>query len=121
MDVLTLLAALADLPARLAVMERTAVEQSRKLDAVLRALPPSLVSVQQSAVTLGISVPTVRRWVKSGRVPSLRIGRSIRVDLSRFDVAGADETRALASSARVPSATRVRSIERTPGKKSSAE
>ena len=86
-----LLAAVVEAPRRIAELERNVLDVSKKLDAVLRALPPPLVSVERAAQVLCVSVPTLRRYIKSGRVPSLRIGRGIRVDLSKLEAAGAKE------------------------------
>jgi excisionase family DNA binding protein len=49
--------------------------------AVARLTPPTLVSVAQAAVQLGVSEVTVRRRVRDGKLPHKRVGRSIRVDL----------------------------------------
>jgi excisionase family DNA binding protein len=45
---------------------------------------PKLVTVAEAARRLGISEVTIRRHVRSGRLPYKRFGRSIRVDLSRL-------------------------------------
>jgi excisionase family DNA binding protein len=42
-----------------------------------------LVSVQDAAQRLGVSVNTVRRRVKSGHIPSTRIGKAVRIDLTK--------------------------------------
>ena len=49
--------------------------------AVQRLTPPKLVSVADAAIALGCSQKTVRRRVKSGHLPSKRVGRAVRVDL----------------------------------------
>ncbi len=49
--------------------------------AVQALTPPKLVSVAQAALALGSSQKTVRRMVADGRLPSVRVGRSVRVDL----------------------------------------
>jgi excisionase family DNA binding protein len=48
-----------------------------------RHLPAPLVSVQDAAERLGVSVNTVRRRVKSGHIPSARIGKAVRIDLTK--------------------------------------
>jgi excisionase family DNA binding protein len=48
-----------------------------------RHLPAPLVSVQDAAERLGVSVNTVRRRVKSGHIPSTRIGKAVRIDLTK--------------------------------------
>jgi excisionase family DNA binding protein len=45
---------------------------------------PKLVTVAEAAIRLGVSEVTIRRHVRSGRLPYKRFGRSIRVDLSRL-------------------------------------
>lgn len=56
---------------------------SGELTALRRALPPQLMSMREAAAQLGVSLSTVRRQVKSGELPCRRIGRAVRVDLSR--------------------------------------
>jgi len=48
-----------------------------------RHLPAPLVSVQDAAERLGVSVNTVRRRVKSGDIPCTRIGKALRIDLTK--------------------------------------
>jgi excisionase family DNA binding protein len=48
---------------------------------------PLLLSIAAVALHLGVSVKTVRRLVHDGRLPSLRVGRQIRIseiDLAAF-------------------------------------
>jgi excisionase family DNA binding protein len=45
---------------------------------------PKLVTVAEAARRLGVSEVTIRRHIRSGRLPYKRFGRSIRVDLSRL-------------------------------------
>jgi excisionase family DNA binding protein len=53
-----------------------------KVEAVRRALPPALVTMPEAARLLGLSLRTVRRQVKAGKLPSCRLGRGVRVDLA---------------------------------------
>jgi excisionase family DNA binding protein len=53
-----------------------------EVQALRDRLPPSLVSVTEAARALGLSVATVRRRVKDGSLPSCRVGRSRRIDLT---------------------------------------
>jgi excisionase family DNA binding protein len=46
------------------------------------ALPPLLVTMDVAAETLGVSLSTIRRMISAGDLPSRRLGRSVRVDLS---------------------------------------
>ena len=48
-----------------------------------RHLPAPLVSVQDAAERLGVSVNTVRRRLKSGDIPCTRIGKAVRIDLTK--------------------------------------
>jgi len=64
-----------------------------------RSLPAPLVSVQDAAARLGVSVNTVRRRVKSGDIPSTRIGKVVRVDLTNLRPLSDDEIRVMAQRA----------------------
>jgi excisionase family DNA binding protein len=48
---------------------------------VERLTPPTLVSVAQAARQLGVSQKTVRRRIADGKLPSVKVGRAVRVDL----------------------------------------
>ena len=50
------------------------------LEPVRKALPPSLVSIEEAAGILGVSVATVRRRVKAREIVTKRVGRQIRID-----------------------------------------
>lgn len=50
------------------------------LEPIRRALPPSLVSIEEAAGILGVSVATVRRRVKAREWPTKRVGRQIKID-----------------------------------------
>jgi excisionase family DNA binding protein len=49
--------------------------------AVERLTPPKLVSVSQAACQLGVSQKTVRRRIADGKLPCVKVGRAVRVDL----------------------------------------
>lgn len=72
----------AKLQAQLAPVRNELARVTSELEAVRRALPAQLVPVAEAARVLGVSVATVRRRVKEGSLPSRRIGRALRVDLS---------------------------------------
>lgn len=76
----------------------------RDVHAAVRALekriPTRLVSVKEAAEMLGCSESTVWRKIKSGEIPHRRIGRAVRVDLSRLRVLDKDEVDAMAARAR---------------------
>jgi excisionase family DNA binding protein len=67
-----------------------------------RAMPPLLVTQREAAKTLGVSLSTIQRKVKSGEVPSVRVGKSVRVDLAAVRPLGAEEVARLAREARPP-------------------
>jgi excisionase family DNA binding protein len=46
-------------------------------------LPSRLVSVEEAAEHLSISVQTVRRWCKAGQLAYVRRGRELRIDLTK--------------------------------------
>ena len=49
-------------------------------------LPPNLVSVSEACRLTGLSKATIHRRVKSGELGSVRIGQSLRIDLSLLQV-----------------------------------
>jgi len=78
------LEALLEVPDRLAAFERRFASVESQLSSLVTALPPLLVPVTEAAAALKVSVPTMRRWVRAGAVPVVRVGNTIRVDLSRL-------------------------------------
>lgn len=78
------LTALVDTPARLAALVRRFEHLEEKVDAISAALPPVLVPIPEAAKVFKVSVPTMRRWARNGDVPTVRIGATLRVDLSRL-------------------------------------
>jgi excisionase family DNA binding protein len=76
------LASLADVPGALASVERRLARIEEKLEALRLSQPPTLVTPQEAAIHLGVSLSTVRRGIRDGSIPSRRVGhRSVRVDL----------------------------------------
>jgi excisionase family DNA binding protein len=71
-----------------------------ELEALRRALPPQLVSMPEAAKRLGVSLATVRRRVRDLSLPSRRIGRTVRVDLSTLHPMAESEVARLAARAR---------------------
>ena len=50
--------------------------------AVERLTPPELASVTQSALKLGVSARTIRRWVRARQIPFVKLGNTVRIDLT---------------------------------------
>ena len=65
-----------------------------------RHLPAPLVSVQNAAERLGVSVNTARRRVKSGDIPCTRFGKALRIDLTKVRALDRSEVNELADQAR---------------------
>ena len=70
------------------------------VEAMRAALPPMLATIPDAAEALGVSISTVRRSIKSGDLPTRRLGRSVRVDLSRCRGLDGDDIARLARAAR---------------------
>lgn len=68
--------------AQLAPLRAELRQMTAEVQALRRALPPQLLTQAQAAEHLGLSLSTVRRRVKDGTLPSKRVGRSVRVDVS---------------------------------------
>ncbi len=79
-----LFASLGEIPARLAALEDTVQRAASDLAAMRAAQPPTLVTVPEAAARCVVSVPTMRRWVRQGRVPSIKVGNTVRVDVARL-------------------------------------
>lgn len=43
------------------------------------------LNTKELAVYLGLSSDTIRAWVKTGRIPYSKLGRSVRFDLRRIE------------------------------------
>jgi excisionase family DNA binding protein len=48
-----------------------------------RIIPQTLYTVAECAQILSLSEVTIRRQLKAGKLPHVRVGRSIRIDMSR--------------------------------------
>jgi len=75
-------------------------DQIGALTDAIRALeqrvPSRVVSVEEAARHLSVSVQTIRRWCKSGALPYVRRGRELRIDLSQIQPKDGREIRRLA-------------------------
>jgi excisionase family DNA binding protein len=86
------LAALLQLPAEMQAL-RTDVAQLRSaVERLRQAMPPKLLGVGDAANALGVSTVTVRRMIRNGRLAHVRIGRSVKVDLTRAPVESVNAT-----------------------------
>lgn len=43
-----------------------------------------LLTVQEAATLLKVSIRTIRKWVAEGKLPALRIGRTVRIPLNEL-------------------------------------
>lgn len=77
-------AAMADTPTRLAALERANEATRADLALIRAALPPVLLTLPEAADAFKVSVQTMRRWVRAGKVPTIKIGSTVRVDMSRL-------------------------------------
>lgn len=94
------LTALSEIPLRMAGIERALTELTAKVEALRAASPPLLVPATQAAAIFKVSVPTMRRWVKTRQVPVVKVANSVRIDLSRVRGVDAVDIARLAMEAR---------------------
>ena len=59
-------------------------------------LPARVVTVEEAAQHLSVSVQTIRRWCKAGQLPYVRRGRELRIDLTKVRAMDAAGVRRLA-------------------------
>ncbi len=95
-----LLAAFAESPRILDAVTRRLDELGAKVDAIAHRLPPALASVSEAARRLGLSIPTVRRRIKAGELPTVKIGARVLVDLSAIKPVVEEDIAVLAEQAR---------------------
>ncbi|WP_377805895.1 helix-turn-helix domain-containing protein [Azospirillum sp. A29] len=48
--------------------------------------PPLLLTIPDVADRLQVSIKTVRRWIVSGELPTVRLGRQIRIQPKDLDI-----------------------------------
>lgn len=103
MDTTTLAAmfgSLAEIPARFAALERVVTELRADVANIKSTLPPLLKTIPEAARTFQVSVPTMRRWVKRGVVPAVKVESTVRVDMSRLHGLDAEDIARRAEQAR---------------------
>jgi excisionase family DNA binding protein len=85
-----------------AILPLTEQVQSLRVELaqVKAALPPKFGTVADAARVLGVSEQTIRRKAELGEIPSTRIGRSVRIDLSALRPIDATKIAELAIEAR---------------------
>lgn len=76
--------ALAEIPTRMAVLERVVTDLRAEVEVIKAVLPPVYKNIPEAAKIFGVSIPTMRRWVKSRKVPTVTIESTVRVDMSRL-------------------------------------
>ena len=103
-----LFSALSEVPNRLAALERAEAKNAAKLESVRVALPPVLATIPEAATAFKVSIPTMRRWVKRGDVPIVKVGSTVRVDLSRLH--GKDAANIASQAAEALTSQSVRSV-----------
>jgi excisionase family DNA binding protein len=79
-DAMLDLAALAQLPEALRALAAAVRAMEARLDALDRRLPPQLLTTAEVAKVLGVSVSTVTRRVRTGELPTVKKGKTTRID-----------------------------------------
>jgi len=97
-----LLNSLLELPGRVEELSDEIRQLQVSVEQMRRALPPALVSIPEAARALALSTATIRRRIKDGSLPSVRVGRSVRIDLSMVRPMDEDQVARLAAEARHP-------------------
>ena len=59
-------------------------------------LPARVVTVEEAAKHLSVSVQTIRRWCKAGRLAYVRRGRELRIDLTKVRALSQSDIRRMA-------------------------
>lgn len=79
-----ILRALAEVPNDLAVIRRRLTQSCDLAEATRNALPPLLVTTREGARICRVSEGTMRQWIKTGAIPSVKIENTTRIDLTFF-------------------------------------
>jgi excisionase family DNA binding protein len=66
----------------LAELQEQIVRLQEMIRDVSRRLPPQLVSQEEAAAALDVSTRTMKRWVKDRKVPFVKVGGKVRVDMT---------------------------------------
>jgi hypothetical protein len=95
-----MLAALLDTPRGLTELREQVADLASAVRMLEAALPPMLVDAETAGKALGRSPSTIRSWASRGLIPSVRVGRSHRIDLTKLRGLDASEIARLARAAR---------------------
>jgi excisionase family DNA binding protein len=101
-SIAAIIAAFSEMPVRMASMERALTELTAKVEALRAASPPLLVHVTEAASIFKVSVPTMRRWVKRGQVPVVKVANTVCVDLSQVQGISAENIDRMAARSSPP-------------------
>jgi excisionase family DNA binding protein len=74
-----------DDPPTLAEVMTAVAEQQAEVAKLRAAIPQQMVDLKAADEHLGVSERTVKRWVKEGRVPFRRVGRTLRFPLAALN------------------------------------
>lgn len=92
--------ALASVPTEVAELRALVTGLGAQLARIEERLPPTLVSLDDAAKALSVSRSTCKRLIASGELPSIRVGRLVRVDLSAMRPLSREKIAELAAAAR---------------------
>lgn len=98
--------ALAEIPVRFAALERVVNDLRTDMEVIKSALPPMFKTIPEAAKIFQVSIPTMRRWVKKRKVPTVTVENTVRVDMSRLHGVDAEEIARKAEEARKSPAAR---------------
>jgi transposase len=90
----------------MAAQERVVTDLKAEMETIKAALPPVYKTIPEAAKIFGVSIPTMRRWVKAGKVPTRTVESTVRVDMSRLRGVNAADIARMAEEARKSPAPR---------------
>jgi excisionase family DNA binding protein len=99
-DLVAVAAALAAMPEELKRAVGILSALNERVTRIEERLPPRLFTVEEAAEQLGRSVPSIRRDIRAGRLPVVKLGRSVRIDLAKMKSIDADDVARAAAAAR---------------------
>jgi len=72
-----LINSLVEIPGRLAALEKQVASLATKGEP--DEPPERFLTVMEAAEILGVSVPTIRRWISTGKIKAIKIENSVRI------------------------------------------